>query len=81
MDLTDKNIEHFREAWSDAFGETLSPDDARSEAVRLRNFYRFLIALEPPPERTNTASPTSTHELPSLLPQVERRRRPTSTVD
>ena len=45
MELTDEEIELFIEGWRKDFGETLSPERARSEAVRLLNFFSTLEEL------------------------------------
>ena len=42
MELTDQDVQNFRESWKQDFGEDLSPDRARSEALRLLDFFATL---------------------------------------
>ena len=39
MNLTDKQIREFIDAWQNDFGETLSPETAEMEANRLLDFF------------------------------------------
>ena len=43
MQLTDDDIKDFIDAWRSDFGETLSADAARSEALRLLDFFAWLV--------------------------------------
>ena len=43
MQLSDEQIESFIECWKKDFGEVLTPDQARVEAVRLLDFF---VALD-----------------------------------
>jgi hypothetical protein len=42
MKLSDEKINDFIQAWKTDFGETLASDDARSEALRLLDFFAQL---------------------------------------
>lgn len=42
MELKDEEAKEFRESWKQDFGEDLSPDRARSEALRLLDFFATL---------------------------------------
>lgn len=48
MELTDLDVQNFRESWKQDFGEDLSPDRARSEALRLLDFFATLEAAHRP---------------------------------
>lgn len=50
MDLSDQDIEEFREAWRRAFGELLSESQARYHASRLMEF--LLMLARPLPGTT-----------------------------
>ncbi len=39
MNLTDKHIQDFIDAWKADFGDTLSPEEATNEAKRLLDFF------------------------------------------
>ena len=42
MQLSDEQIQSFIECWKKDFGEVLTPDQARVEAVRLLDFFAAL---------------------------------------
>ena len=48
MELSDDDIQAFADIWKQTFGETLTPDRARTEARRLLDFYAALA--EPLPD-------------------------------
>jgi hypothetical protein len=60
MDLTDEDIREFAAAWREAFHETLTIGEARTEAVRLLTFYALLVEgpatpdASPPRPSTNS---------------------------
>ena len=43
MHLSDAQIKDFIEAWHEDFGETLSVETARSEALRLLDFFACMV--------------------------------------
>ena len=43
MQLSDEQIRDFIEAWHADFGETLSVEAARSEALRLLDFFAWMV--------------------------------------
>ena len=45
MQLSDEQIESFIECWKKDFGEVLTPDQARVEAVRLLDFFAALAEM------------------------------------
>ncbi len=45
MILTDEDIQEFIKAWKEDFGETLSPEAAKSEINRLLTFFEMLEDL------------------------------------
>lgn len=60
MELTDKEIERFRRAWLDDFGEAISADFARAELARLLTFlytlYDAIYGVDRPHGGTGTAA-------------------------
>ena len=47
MLLNDEQIRHFAEAWKEDFGEVLTLEEARAEAMRLLEFFaQFAEGLE-----------------------------------
>jgi hypothetical protein len=43
MRLSDEDIQEFIEAWQADFGETLSAESGRSEALRLLDFFAWMV--------------------------------------
>jgi hypothetical protein len=68
MTYSPDELDDFIAAWRDAFGETLSADEANVEASRVVRFYLFLSSGPPP---SHQPTPTSTDELLPLLPKIE----------
>lgn len=50
MELSDEDIRAFADIWQSTFGETLTPDQARTEARRLLDFYAALAEALPDEE-------------------------------
>jgi len=57
MQLSEKQINDLIEAWKADFGETLSPDAARSEALRLLDFFVWMVDELTAQKRQTGASP------------------------
>ncbi|GFO80527.1 MAG: hypothetical protein A49_01540 [Methyloceanibacter sp.] len=69
MQLDEAEIREFADLWSREFGETLTPDQARLQASLLLELY---AALAEPAVRVGVQpGASSTHEILSLLPQVD----------
>jgi len=58
MELTDDDIREFADAWREAFHETLTPGEARTEATRLLTFYALLAEGPQTPATPTTHTPT-----------------------
>jgi len=71
MELTPTDIDAFIEAWRDAFEETLSDNEARTEASRLLRFYAFLLEREPSAQPDGPQSTTLTHEVLPILSEIQ----------
>ena len=59
MQLSDQQIQGFIDAWKGDFGEVLTPDEARVEAMRLLDFFAALAEMlrhpKPTPSRSEDA--------------------------
>jgi hypothetical protein len=62
MQLSEQQIRDFIEAWRADFGETLSAEAAQSEAIRLLDFFAWMIEELGFQERS-TSAPTSNKHL------------------
>jgi hypothetical protein len=73
MQLSDHDIREFQVIWQQEFGETLSPDQARREALLLLELYGCIAdtLCKPPPEPDQNSS-LPAHEVLPLLPKIER---------
>lgn len=54
MELDDDEIESFKQAWRDDFGETISFETARSELNRLLMFFQILYDAFYGPDRPDS---------------------------
>ena len=52
MQLSDKQIRDFIRCWKQDFGEVLSPERARTEAMRLLDFFAALAEMLRRPRRS-----------------------------
>jgi hypothetical protein len=64
MQLSDEQIKDFIEAWHADFGETLSVETARSEALRLLDFFAWMVEELGFQERQATALTPNNSSLP-----------------
>jgi len=62
MIIPDERIDDFIKRWENAFGETLSREEARARAMQLVEFYR-MIGRHPPGDG-HAASPTAEAQTP-----------------
>jgi hypothetical protein len=70
MELSDQDIQRFQAIWQAEFGETISADLARARASDLIELFLIFQKLWPKIEAKRNA-PTSSHEVPPLLPQIK----------
>jgi hypothetical protein len=59
MKLSEEQIERFIECWRQDFGEVLTPERARSEAMRLLDFFAALAEMLRRPRRIPKEDPQS----------------------
>ena len=56
MQLSDEQVRSFIECWKKDFGEVLTPDQARVEAMRLLDFFAALAEMLRRPQRKPSPS-------------------------
>ena len=60
MTLSEEQVQSFIECWEKDFGEVLTPEEARAEAMRLLDFFAALAEMlrhprqSPPPSQSDT---------------------------
>lgn len=78
MQLTDADIERFREAYREGYGEDLPMEEARVWAVKLVRLYSLLLSPTPDEQAERLANSAHGATMNPKSPALVERETPTS---